>query len=585
MPRPAKDEQAVTRAPLRLGARMTAAVAACWVAEAGTAAAFPDTGYPSPGSLLTPGDLSNFSPDIQQQIAGGRAGAPPSAPEQGWTILPRVDVSEAFNDNIFQTNSARKSDFITYITPSVQIQGNEPSLQTNIFYAPTGIIYASHGGQDIVAQNFNGNASITVVPEAFFVDLRGYAAVQPTFGGLPGVGGSGFGLQPGVGIAGSNLAGSNNATLLTRSNAEQSETFSITPYVVHRFGTTGTVKAGYSYSYTNSSPLSGGFTVLPGLGAVSGVSGSLNTQTEVLQFTSGEDFGRFRNLALLTGNQFQGTGVTSGAYEYIATNQLGYAITRQFLVYGELGAESIHFGGMPATNIDDAVWAAGAEWTPDPDSSVTVGYGHKYGFDSALLNAVYAPTARTRLFAQYQTGLGTDLTQLQSSAINSEVDPFGNSVDPTTGAPLYLANNVLGVTGNTNLYRTKTFTGTGTLNLDRDTILLQLFYEDQQAIATTNTVLGGSTSGFTGTLGWQHQINEDTTTSAYVSYGRQNGNQFFAGFGAETDDTYSAQASIRYRFTETLSGVAQYTFVDRVSNIRALSFTQNVFLIGISKQF
>jgi uncharacterized protein (PEP-CTERM system associated) len=567
--------RAASALPLRSVSCVTVAVAVCWIAGNGRANAYPDTGYPYPAGSLAPVASPVVPSDAQHHIAGGPAVQPPGPPEPGWTILPRVDVSEAFNDNIFQTSNRRSSDFITYITPAVSIAGNLPYLQTQIYYAPTGIIYASHGGQDMVAQNLNGSATATIVPDAFYVNLRGYAAVQPTFGGLPNANG-GFGLQPGNGI------GQNTSPFLTRNNATQAETFSIAPYVVHRFGTFGTVKAGYSYSYSSYSSL-GGFTAFP-LSA-SGTNVSLNTQSEVLQFTSGEDFGRFRELILATGTQFSGSGVTSGAYQYILTNQLGYAITHDITVFGEIGVEDIHFSGTPVTNIQDAVWAVGAQWTPNPDSSITVGYGHKYGTDSVLFNGSYAPTARTRIYGQYQTGLGTDLTQLQSYALNSGVDSFGNSIDETTGAPIGLGNGALGVSGNNNLYQTKTLTGGATLSLDRDQITLQVSWQDRQIVATTNRFGASSSSGFSGLVGWQHQLNPDTFGSVYLSYGRQNGNQFFAGLGNEVEDTYAAQAAIRHNFTETLSGIAQYTFTDRVANIPGLSFTQNVFLLGLSKQF
>ncbi len=570
---------AARRAAFRSAACAAALTAGC-VGSGKHAAAFPDTGYPYPGAALSPAGigLPALAPDAQHQIAGGPTVGPGGTPVPGWTILPRIDVSEAFNDNIFQTTRDRQSDFTTYVTPSVVVIGDTPAIQTRIFYAPTGIVYADHSSQDLIGQNLNADATITIVPETFFVSLRGFAAIQPTFGGLPGVGGTGFGLQPGVGL------NQNNGGFLTRDTANQTESFSVAPYVVHRFGTAGTLKGGVSYSYSDTSPVSG-TPVFPGLGANSGTSGSLSTYNEVLQFTSGEDFGRFRDVALATGTQYEGSGVTRGAYQYIATNQLGYAITHEILVFGEVGIEDIRFNGTPETKITDAVWAVGGQWTPDPDSSVTVGYGHKYGFDSALLNASYAVTARTRVFAQYQTGLGTDLTQLQSFALNSDVDLFGNSVDPTTGAPLFLVNNTLGASGNNTLYRNKTLSGTAVMSLDRDTLSLQLLYQDRQSIASTNLSGSESSSGFSAIVGWQHQINEDLSTNAYATYGRQNGQQVVFGLGGEIEDTYSAQASVRYNFTPTLSGIAQYTFVDRISNFPGRSFTQNVFLLGLSKQF
>jgi uncharacterized protein (PEP-CTERM system associated) len=128
-------------------------------------------------------------------------------------------------------------------------------------------------------------------------------------------------------------------------------------------------------------------------------------------------------------------------------------------------------------------------------------------------------------------------------------------------------------------------TGGATLSLDRDQITLQVSWQDRQIVATTNRFGASSSSGFSGLVGWQHQLNPDTFGSVYLSYGRQNGNQFFAGLGNEVEDTYAAQVAVRHNFTETLSGIAQYTFTDRVANIPGLSFTQNVFLLGLSKQF
>lgn len=570
---------------LRSAACLTVAAAACWAI--GNGRAFAQAGYPAPaapatspypGSSLEPIAPPSTPTEIQNQIGGGPSVEPAGVPQPGWTFLPRVDVSEAFNDNIFQTSRDKKSDFITYITPSIDITGDLPRLQTSIFYAPTGIIYASHGNQDLIAQHLNAIATATLVPETFFIDLRGLATVQPTSGGLP-TGSGGFTLTPGNGL------GAGNASFLTRNNATQSESFSIAPYLSHRFGTFGTLKVGVAYSYTDSSTVSNSGVSIPASTSSSAASGSLNTYTEVVQFTSGEDWGRIRYLGYATGTQYEGSGVTQGAYQYIFSNELGYAITRNVTVFGELGAEDIRFKGIPVTTITDAIWSGGAIWTPNADSSITAGYGHRFGQSAALFNAYYQVSPRTRVFGQYQVGLGTDLTQLQSYVINTDIDPFGNSIDPTTGAPLFLTNNILGSTGNSNLYRTKTFNGGGQMTLDRDQFTLQLLWQDRQVLATTNLLTAQPSSGFSSILSWIHQLNPDLQSTLVFSYGRQNGTMVVAGIGREIEDTYAAQVSLRYNFTETLSGIAQYTFTDRTANIPGLSFTQDVVLVGLSKQF
>jgi len=547
--------------------------AACWVVGGEQA-----SGQSEPATTAYPG--ATIGPIIP---LGGPTGArnqvtgfgPQEPQEAGWTFEPRVDVSEAFNDNIFDTSSNRKPDFITFITPSIHVTGDLPRLQARVFYAPTGVIYAANGDQDMLAQNLNATATATLVPDTLFLYLRGFSAVEPTFGGLPQIGG-GFALVPGSGIS------SGISPFLTRNNATQSSTFSIAPYINHHIGTFGSLSAGVSYSYTNSELLSDSGLTFPV--TASGANGSLNTYNQVLQFTSGEDWGRIRDLALATGTQFDGTGVTQGAYEYIASNQLGYAITHRLTVFGELGAETIHFAGVPVTNTTDAVWAFGAQWTPNPESSITLGYGHKYGQSGVIFNGFYQPSPRTEIFAQYQTGLETDLTQLQHFGLNSGIDVLGNSIDPSTGAPLFLTNSILGSTGNQNLYRTQTLTGGAIVNLDRDQLTLQLVWQDRQFLASTNQTAATNSSGLSGILGWIHQLNQDTESIAYISYGRQSG-LLLGGFGQESEDTYAGQLALRYNFTATLSGIVQYTYTQRLGNIPGLSFSQNVVLLGLSKKF
>src|SRR5262249_49069358 len=143
---------------------------------------------------------------------------------------------------------------------------------------------------------------------------------------------------------------------------------------------------------------------------------------------------------------------------------------------------------------------------------------------------------------------------------------------------------ILASTGNANLYRTKTFTGGAIWSLDRDQLSLQLVWQDRQFVGGTNQLTAANSSGFSAILGWIHQLNENTQSIAYLSYGRQSG-LAFAGLGQELEDTYAAQLALRYNFTATLSGIAQYTYTDRVGNLPGLSFTQNVILLGLSKQF
>jgi hypothetical protein len=277
----------------------------------------------------------------------------------------------------------------------------------------------------------------------------------------------------------------------------------------------------------------------------------------LLQFVTGSALGRIKDVALVDASQFYGNGITDGAHQTFVTNQLGYAVNRVLFVFGELGYEDIAYPkALTPVKISDAVWSVGATLTPDPDSTITVGYGHRYGFNSAFLDGSYMVTARTRIFARYQAGLGTDLQQLQGVVAISGVDRFGNVVDSQTGAPLFLGNSALAIQGNGTLNRTKTFSAGASTALDRDTISVGIVATDQKTVASTTFVANGTSSkAISGNVSWQHQISEAAQTTLYFGYGVQN-QPFAYSAPAQTANEVSAQPprSDSARMAESMNG-------------------------------
>jgi uncharacterized protein (PEP-CTERM system associated) len=606
---------AAGEAPLRSPARVVATLALCGVfaASASYAAEYPvlpGSGYPFPvqppptESTTTPAAPSAATGETTSggTTAGGTTSggttintaheiAPQTGREfsPGWTVTPSVNITEAFNDNIFQSSNHHKSDFITYITPELSIRTETPRLQASLDYAPTASIYASHGGEDSVAQNLNLYGLATLVDDALFLDVRGFAGVSPKNGNVP-IGSNGLGAASIGGFGGSSA---NGTAFLSRNNQTQTYSFSVSPYFVHRFGDAGTLTIADRVSQSVYSNLGSSSNLLPVQG--SQTNSNLFTNEALLQFITGSALGRFKNVTIADATQFSGNGVTSGAHQNVVTNRLGYAVTHAVSVFGEVGYEDIGYPhAFPPVKIEDDVWAVGTTLTPDPDSTITVGYGHRYGFNSAFLNAFYMITPRTQLFATYQTGLGTDLQEVQSLVAASGVDQFGNVVDSQTGAPLFIGNSAIGVQGNGTLNETKTFTAGATTALDRDTISLAVSASDYKAVASTtplgytSTVLGSTSNrAISGSVSWQHQISEAALTTVYFGYGVQNQPLFLAVAPNQNSNQnfFGASASYRYAFSETLSGIAQYGHYELGSKIPGQSYVQNIVLIGLTKQF
>jgi hypothetical protein len=66
----------------------------------------------------------------------------PPPPQGPITLTPTITISEEFNDNVFQDNDNRRSDFITGFTPGVTLTIQRPEYRWNAGYNFTAEIYA-----------------------------------------------------------------------------------------------------------------------------------------------------------------------------------------------------------------------------------------------------------------------------------------------------------------------------------------------------------------------------------------------------------------------------------------------------------
>lgn len=494
-----------------------------------------------------------------------------------WSIVPSISLQEAYNSNIFQSQTNPKGDFITAITPAIQVSGSTPRVTANLIYAPSFEVYAQTRSADAIAQQGIGSITAELIPDTLFVTARALASLTPSGGGLGGLGGIGASSTSPLGSGSFGAGAAPGALALGRNNTSQNYGASITPYVVHRFGDVGTAKAGVTLTETYIST-NAQTNPIPGTVAV----GKQRQQTgeATAQFLGGPDFGRVREFALVDASKSTGTGVLNGSHSATATNWIGYAVTRMVMPFGEFGAESIHYNTSPATNINDGVWEVGVVLTPNPDSQISIGYGHHQGFNAANIQGYYAITPRSRVSVSYTSGLATDLQTIESQLGLTNFDQFGNAVNQQTGAPLFLGNGLLS-TQNA-LFRTHTLSLSSTTVLDRDTITVSVQRQDQTPVGSASGAppgIGETATSFNGS--WTHQISERTTLGLGGGYTLSN----FQTTPAGTEHFVSATAGASYLLTETLSTVARYSFFDRTSNFAGRSFTDNLFLVGLTKKF
>jgi uncharacterized protein (PEP-CTERM system associated) len=577
----------------RLPPRALGIAAAILLAHGGGAAAFPLLGTDSDDQVPSGTELS--APDAQDlrhqlQIVNGLA-APAGG---GWTIVPRIDAQEMLTDNVLQVHNPRQWDLVTYFAPGINIAGDLPRAQLVFSFAPTLSLYARTSSLNSLTQSLNGVGSVTVVPDLAFVDVRAVSGVHSQYGGLGGLGGVGAASAAAFATPNATiptLAGNNQG--LTRDNEVQTTSYGVSPYLLRRFGDWGTGKLGYSIDVTRSDQLAG-FASLPvPSGGTNGQ--TLVTNEQIAHFATGDILEFVQDSIDIDLSQSQsqteagfvsattglpGQGSTSTSTRETVTDQVTWQLNRSVALFVSGGHENIVYSGTGAQRVDDFTWSFGTTLTPNPDSSLTLSYGHQNGFNSFSANGHYAATARTLLTVSYGQSLGTQLQYLQSQLNLATTNGTGGLVNAQNGGgTLFNGTNALAVADG--VFRTETVTLGSTTTLDRDAWSVGLSEVRQ---AQTGTGSGSSSDSKTASVSWQHTMRPDMTLSAAVSYSLQT--QSSAG-GSNPGNNTSVAASVawQYQISDTVSTSLRYSFLSRTSAVTAYNVYQNLLILGLSKSF
>jgi uncharacterized protein (PEP-CTERM system associated) len=558
-------------AALQLPGRRVGLAAVAWCIQMSTAAAFPVTDQITPTVLPQGADLA--APDVmdlqhQMGLASGFAGL---GLEGGWVILPRITAEETLTDNVFEARSPRQWDLTTIISPGVAVLGDTTHLQLRLNYAPELEMHVEAGDQNVLAQQLNAVGTVTIIPDALFVDLRALAGVQATNGGIGGQGGLG---QPGSAPVTASTIATPGQEGLAKGNRSQTAIISISPYVLHQWSDVGTVKFGVSASQTSTSVVTG-FAPIPLVSQGTDYQHQ-STLEEFGEFQTGDELVAFRDTVSADARQSSSGGTGTGySSRETANNRLDYQINRTVSVYGEIGWEDINYGGGTALHINGPTWGVGTTLTPNPDSALTLGYGFQNGAYTFLFQGRYALTARTILTGTYNNGIGTQLEQLNDALDQAAVSDNGALLNSQTGGPLFVGNNALGVAAG--VYRIKSLTLSLATTLDSDQFTVVVGHTEQTQLGRNATA--GSNGVWTGTAAWTHQISPDLVGTATASY------SLGSPLAGEHSNSLVASVGLQYILSETVSTFARYTFYDRQSSIAGDSFYQDLFLVGIVKQF
>ena len=529
---------------------------------------------------------------IEQLLAPPNAtpGAAGANTGPAWKFTPSIEIDQEWTNNAGMgigaaSYSQNDPAFISVVTPSLLVSGESPRISGTLMYAPTINVIegSSMGNQTEVFQNLNGQAQITLIPETAFVSVSAFGSQQSLYGNT----------------------GPTGSSVMNNQNSLQTYSFSVSPYMTRSFGDIGTAEIGATMGETIQN------TYTPVVASPYGAANDNVTNFgEHIGFTTGSVLGRSLLSFLVSGNQYQGPFALVGAYDNAATIDGSYGVTRTIALLGRIGYESMHYAGVqpyattgePPYNFDGPIWHVGVHWQPSPESTATITFGSKEGHAVVEGNANLALGARTILFASASGGVSSAAQDLQGALQNAELDPFGNAVDRTTGAPLQLTNNAIPPIGlGVIYYETMQSAGIAT-NFERDTISLNLSHVVTQGLGGFTGQVGGfanaqNSESFSGGLNWSHQISETLSLSTFGQVGRTI-SQFGTGGGLastalanQTTSFATIGFNINKTLSETLSAFFRASYTDNIESGATYGqaylppLSMALVLVGVRKSF
>jgi len=352
-----------------------------------------------------------------------------------WQVHPRLILAEIYSDNItLAPPGTEESDFVTEITPGISLNGQGARLKLNINFDLQNLIYASNGDFNATNPRLAASASAELVKHIFFVDAR-----------------SSYGQQ----IVNTNgRYGLDNVNPGNRANVF---TYGLSPYLKLHFGSYADGEVRFSDDHVeNQSP----------------TISDAETQHYTANIHSGTRFVRLQ--WGITYDQ-QDLNRYSGPDTHYENGEatLRYHLLSSWSLLGIAGYED-----NQVPNIVDprngSYWSAGVGWSPSKRFSLSAAKGEN-NLESELFfepidrtslritynerdvgliigpswNATFSHyTRRTTWRASYlEETTATQILQASGQQFFVLVDSQGNPiVDPNTGLPVVLVQNVFSLT-------------------------------------------------------------------------------------------------------------------------------------------
>ncbi len=282
----------------------------------------------------------------------------PSA-QAAWTFVPTLDLRETYTDNVaLQEAALAQGQWVSEITPGFMLRHKGPRLTVNAHYQLQYFVMQDKdiSGTNRSARNLQADAHAKLIDEVLLVDAMATRAQQN--------------ISPFGQVVQNNAYSSANRT--------EVQTWRVSPYLVHRFGSEATAELRYARDSVDAGRV--------GLGNTDGSTTSLNVNSGAAFRTLGWGVQLSEQKisdSLATDSTIK-TGNLNLRYKVVPTVDLTAGVGYDSYDYNSLGGAT-----------SGKSWNAGAAWNPSRRTSLTASLGRRYYGPSRSLKATHRSRTTT----------------------------------------------------------------------------------------------------------------------------------------------------------------------------------------------
>lgn len=469
-----------------------------------------------------------------------------------WKFTAGVAATETYSDNVALSASGTKSsDFITSISPSFGVKKDGARLKVDAQYALQNLFYANDSTRNTLYHHLNAHAKAELYENEIFLDTVAFitqAAISP------------------LGATGTD---NTNAT----NNITNVRTFTLSPYWLHRFGSTASLNVRETISSVSN--------------GTNSISNSMNN-TLAAGLASGSAFGRVSwglNYSKQTANYQDRSDVT---FTTTSAN-LGYLVSSRVRLTGTIGNESNQFTTNTGRAPGGFFWNGTASWSPSIRTSVDLGFGHHY-YGNAFNFAFKTRGRHSTWTADYSESLNTSNSQFASNTLLG----INNAQQEVSLSRNFLTNQVFlskrfatafSWTQGKSDFKIDAFHARQTTQLAQN--INSLVNVGANSIALNSDPFLSATNvnqvGVNGSWGWKFNPRISSNVSFGVTRNAYLGNVNSAT--NRTDTTSTLQLGLNRQFSPDLSGSVSLRHQARSSDQNASDYTENSISGSVNYKF